>query len=229
MNVPPPIPLTVKLVGLFGAMVLRLIGLTWRYQIIGEEHFKEVQAAGKGNLFVLWHEAILPLTYGMRNRGFWMLVSQHRDGEYITQVLERFGYNTVRGSSTRGGYRSLIKMARLGKTGQVLGITPDGPNGPRRKLQGGFLVIAQRGDIPILPIMAAARPCRRLASWDRFMIPYPFARVVITIGEPIWIGDDLKPDQLQQKWQAPITDALNKVTALSEQALAPDSAGEVSP
>jgi lysophospholipid acyltransferase (LPLAT)-like uncharacterized protein len=221
MSSAPPVPLTARLVGFFGAFVLRLIGCTWRLQIRGYANFERLQQSGQGILFALWHEAILPLTFAMRGKGHWMLVSQHRDGEYITQVLHQLGYQTVRGSTTRGGYRSLLEMAKRGKAGEVLGITPDGPKGPRREVQGGVLLIAQRAGIPILPIMAAAAPCKRLASWDRFMIPHPFARVVIHIGEPILIPGELKPDQLFDLWREPVTKAIGSVTNAAEGEVAP--------
>ncbi len=195
-----------SLVGLLGAALLYLLCCTWVVRFVGRDNYQKQLDTSAGFIFSMWHETIIPLTWIMRKRGFTMLVSQNKDGEYITRVLNRLGYNTVRGSSSRGGFRSLITMAKLAREGKVLGITPDGPRGPRRVVQGGALIIAQRGNVPILPIMVAASPRKRLSSWDRFMIPLPFAKVVVAIGEPIRLDPELSPQLLSQKYQ-PVLDA----------------------
>jgi lysophospholipid acyltransferase (LPLAT)-like uncharacterized protein len=148
-----------------------------------------------------------------------VLVSRHRDGEYITQVIHRLGYGTVRGSTSRGGYRSLLEMARRGRAGQTLAITPDGPRGPRRETQPGAVLIAQRSGIPLVPLACAVSPCRRLSSWDRFVIPAPRARTVMGFGPPVRVPADLKGDSLVGEWSAQVTAAIDRTCAGAEREL----------
>jgi hypothetical protein len=196
------------LIGWAGSRLMRGLGANWRVRVIGPEHEASCRNAGKGWLYAFWHGELLPLAYLKRREGIVVLVSQHRDGEYISQVIHREGCRTVRGSSSRGGFRSLIEMSHLGRQGSALAITPDGPRGPRHRAQPGVLIVAQRAGIPILPLAAAARPCRRLDSWDRFLIPAPFARVVMGFGPPIHVPADLSAERLVAEWTAPVEDAL---------------------
>lgn len=188
------------IVGPVGASLLRLLGATWRIREIGLPHAETARGAGGGALFAVWHEYLLPQIYIRRDHGVTALISQHHDGELIARVVHRLGFQTVRGSSTRGGYRALVAMARLGRAGSELAITPDGPRGPRRVVQVGGLIIAQRGRIPVIPAALAAHPVKRLDSWDRFAIPRPFARVVVGYGEPLWIPGEIKPAELEHEW-----------------------------
>ncbi len=204
-------PLRVKLVGFFGALLLRLVGATWRVRYVGEGHFAHCVASGKGFVHVFWHGQLLPLSYFKRNEGAIVLVSRHRDGEMITQVIERLGYGTARGSTSRGGFRAIIEMAQLGRRGVPLAITPDGPRGPRMKVQPGTVLVAQRGGLPILPVAVSVHPARRLASWDRFIIPHLFAKVVIGYGEPFFVPDDLPPEAAVAEWAPRVEAAIESV------------------
>jgi hypothetical protein len=208
------------LIGWAGSRLLRGLGASWRVRKIGQEHESSCRGAGKGWLYAFWHGELLPLAYLKRREGIVVLVSQHQDGEYISQVLHREGSRTVRGSSTRGGFRSLVEMSRLGRQGLPLAITPDGPRGPRHQAQPGVLIVAQRAGIPILPLAAAARPCRHLDSWDRFLVPAPFGRVVMGYGPPIHLPPDLSVERLVAEWTAPVEDALGKLGERCEAELA---------
>lgn len=189
-----------RFVGGACAALVRLIGCTWRVREIGLLHAETARGEGGGVLFTLWHEHLFPLAFLGRNLGIVVLISQHRDGELIAHTVQRLGFGTVRGSTTRGGFRALIEMARLGRAGSQLAITPDGPRGPRRSAQVGGLIIAQRSGIPLVPIGVAGNPVKRLDSWDRFMIPHLFARVVVGYGDPLWIPTECKPDELEREW-----------------------------
>jgi lysophospholipid acyltransferase (LPLAT)-like uncharacterized protein len=203
-------------VGRLGALCLRALGATWRTRRIGDEHAAACRATGAAFVYSFWHAQLLPLAYLKRNRGVVILVSLSRDGEYITQVIERMGYGTVRGSTTRGGFRSLVEAAQLGRAGRTLGFTPDGPRGPRHRVQPGILLCAQRAGIPILPIAASAWPRRRLASWDRFLIPAPFARVVVVQGEPLRVPADLDATELVAQWTPRLEAAMLAVCERAE-------------
>jgi lysophospholipid acyltransferase (LPLAT)-like uncharacterized protein len=202
--------------GRLGAMGLRTLGATWRTRRFGDEHAAACRASGLGFIYSLWHGHLLPLAYFERDRGTIVLVSLSRDGEIITQVIERMGYGTVRGSTTRGGFRSLIEAARIGRAGRALGFTPDGPRGPRHRVQPGILLCAQRAGIPILPMAASAWPRRRLASWDRFLVPAPFARLVVVQGEPLTLPPDLDATRLVAQWTPRLEAAMLAVCERAE-------------
>lgn len=139
-------------------------------------------------VYLMWHEALLPLLWHHRGLGIAIVVSAARDGQYLADLAERLGYRTVRGSSHRGGVRALVGATRVLREGGSVAFTPDGPRGPRRVLKPGFLAAAQRTGALVVPVHAAARWARRLGSWDRFLVPLPFARVRIAFGEPFAVG-----------------------------------------
>lgn len=165
-----------------GASLLRLLATTWRVRTVNGEPLDEARRAGQPVLFALWHGELLPLLWHQRARGVAVLISEHRDGEIVAQIAESLGYRTVRGSSSRGASRALLGLARAIADGNDGAITPDGPRGPARVFAPGAAVAAQRTGAPIVPIRASASRAWRLRSWDRFLIPKPFALVTVTIG-----------------------------------------------
>jgi lysophospholipid acyltransferase (LPLAT)-like uncharacterized protein len=167
-----------------GGAALRVLARTWRYEIRGGEHIERLRAQRVPFIFSLWHGQLLPLIWHHRNEGVAILVSEHRDGELIARVATSLGYRLIRGSTSRGGERALLALVRDLKAGGEVAVTPDGPRGPARSYAVGALVAAQRADAPILPIVACARHAWRLSSWDSFLIPKPFAKVVVAYGEP---------------------------------------------
>jgi lysophospholipid acyltransferase (LPLAT)-like uncharacterized protein len=186
--------------GRLGSLVLRLWGGTWRLDRDLPPAVQAIEAQGDHCILAFFHEHILALSYAYRRRGFVVLVSQSADGEYISQIIHRLGYGTVRGSSSQGGLRALLEMARHGRAGRPLSVTPDGPRGPRRVVQAGVLLIAARSGLPIVPLTVGIRGVRRLGGWDRFELPYPFTRVRVLAGEPLFIPPDLDPSTLARDW-----------------------------
>jgi lysophospholipid acyltransferase (LPLAT)-like uncharacterized protein len=138
--------------------------------------------SGKRVLFALWHGELLPLLWHQRGENVAIVISEHRDGEIIAQIAHALGYATVRGSSSKGGSRALIGLMREIDAGRDGAITPDGPRGPARVFAPGAAVAAQRTGALIAPIRAQASRAWRLKSWDRFLIPKPFARVRVSFG-----------------------------------------------
>jgi lysophospholipid acyltransferase (LPLAT)-like uncharacterized protein len=172
-----------------GLVVLRALALTWRFRVVGEERLRALRARGQPVIFAFWHGRMLPLLWHHRGRGIAVLISEHGDGEIIARIAAALGYRTVRGSTSRGAERALLGMIRTVRDGVEVAITPDGPRGPAETFAPGAMVIAQRSRAPIIPLAAAASGAWRLRSWDRFMIPRPFARITISYGEPWWPGD----------------------------------------
>ena len=167
-----------------GFVVLRLLAATWRVREIEGERIRAPLRERRPFVAIFWHGQMLPLLWWHRNRGVAILISEHGDGEIIARVARRLGYDLVRGSSSRGAERALLESIRLAKSGAPLAITPDGPRGPAESFAAGALLVSHRAGVPLLPVAASASRAWRLRSWDRFMIPKPFARVTIAYGPP---------------------------------------------
>jgi lysophospholipid acyltransferase (LPLAT)-like uncharacterized protein len=170
-----------------GSAFIQAIARTWRFRVVNEEASVRERAAGRPVVMALWHGEMLPLLFYHRNRQIAVLVSEHGDGEIIARILSAFGFRLVRGSTSRGAARSLIAIDRELGAGFDVGITPDGPRGPRHSVAPGALLAAHRANVRILPLAAKSSAFWQLGSWDRFMIPKPFARVTIAYGDPVMV------------------------------------------
>lgn len=168
---------------LLGKGVLSALARTWRYTVINEQALGRLRADRQPFIFALWHGHLLPLLWHHRGSNVAILISEHRDGELIARTAQWLGYGLVRGSTNRGAERALLSLVRELKSGREIAVTPDGPRGPARKFAPGALIAAQRSGAPILPIAASADRAWRLASWDRFVIPKPFARITVAYGD----------------------------------------------
>ena len=199
------------LAGRAGAGVLRLLGATWRIARVAPDGPGARIAAQGRCVFAFWHARLLPLAFTHRGRGIGVLISRHHDGELIARVVERLGFTTARGSSTRGGEAGVRDMLRLAERGHPLAITPDGPRGPAEVAKAGVVMIASRSGLPVLPVVSSASRAWRLSSWDGFRIPWPFARVVVAYGEPIHVPARLPDDQVET-WRIRIETALHDLT-----------------
>jgi lysophospholipid acyltransferase (LPLAT)-like uncharacterized protein len=171
------------LLGGLVSVCIRLLGSTWRVRRVHGERLDEPVARGESVIVVFWHGEGLTIGWTHRHRGFAPLVSTHADGEIVARVVESLGYRTVRGSSTRGGMRALIEMARLLEEGVSVALTPDGPRGPYHVFSPGALTLARRTGRPIIALSADADRAWRLRSWDRYLVPKPFALVTIRYSE----------------------------------------------
>jgi len=173
-----------------------------RWQTIGASYSPD---DAQRNLYAFWHARLLMIPYFSRG-GRWhgyMLISSHRDGGFIADSMHLLGIETVRGSTTRGGARAMLKMLRAVKNeNRHLGITPDGPKGPREVVQKGTVQLAMKAGLPIVPLCYATKGHWRINSWDKFYVPKPFTRGVFVIGESVWIpkGEDvdLAVERVQQ-------------------------------
>lgn len=170
-----------------GTWFIRMLAWTWRYRVRGDAEVRRLRAARQPIVFTLWHGQMLPLLYHHQGEGVAVLISEHNDGEIIARIASRFGFRTVRGSTSRGAARALLGLVREVEQGHDLAITPDGPRGPARSFAPGTLVVAQRSGAPIVPALVSVRSAWRLRSWDGFLIPKPFARVTVSYGAPITI------------------------------------------
>ena len=186
-------------------VIYLLLSRTIRWQFIGDRY-----QAGQDQHFVLafWHARMLMMPYAFRGWQGYMLISEHRDGGFIADTMGLIGIKTVRGSTTRGGARAMLRMLRLVKDENTdLGITPDGPKGPREIVQPGTIQLAKKSGLPILPVCYATKRHRRAGSWDRFYIPLPFTRGVFVFGDLVHIGRDEVVDEALARVQAAMDDA----------------------
>lgn len=194
-------------------LLVCLLGSTFR---VRQENVPEpLRTDGQKAVMMLWHGCTLAPVNLYRGRRYWALISLSRDGEIQNHIFQRFGFQTIRGSTGRGGLRAALEAARKVRDGGVLCFTPDGPRGPHREVQPGVLMIAQKSGAPIYPVGVSARPCRFIPTWDHYMIPAPFARVWLVFGDAIVVEDGLTPDEMEQK-RHQIQAALAEVQARAE-------------
>lgn len=169
----------------------------------------------RGAPFVLafWHGRLLMAPFAWDHRyALRVLISRHRDGELITRTVSHFGINSVRGSSKAGeGAAALREMVRLVRAGTCIGITPDGPRGPRMRASEGVVAAARLTGVPVIPLGVSTARRRLLNSWDRFLLPMPMSRGVFVWGDPIVIDRDAD-EAASRSAQLQIEAALNAVT-----------------
>jgi lysophospholipid acyltransferase (LPLAT)-like uncharacterized protein len=178
---------------------LRVLAATWRVRVAPGPG-RDLLQRGAPALLTLWHGrmlAAMPLR-GHRGRGIAVLVSPSDDGDLARQALRRFGYRIVRGSLSRGGARALRELAAELADGGPIVLTPDGPRGPRHALNAGVAWLARATGAPIVPVALAVDRAWRLRSWDRFVIPKPFARLVVTFSDPIHAPADATDERLEE-------------------------------
>ncbi len=187
------------LVGVFGSIFLRLLFCTISIREIPDAISKKNKHKGKCMIYAFWHAHILVPSYVGRNLGAKVLISQHRDGEYIARIVQRLGNDVARGSTTRGGARALLSMIKKIKEERVsLAITPDGPKGPRFIVQSGVVMLGQKTQYPIVPVMVYHSKCWEMPSWDRFCIPKPFSKAVLIYGEQVIIPPKLEKSEVEK-------------------------------
>jgi lysophospholipid acyltransferase (LPLAT)-like uncharacterized protein len=177
------------------ALLLRALGASWRVRAEGPDPF----ASGERPLLgALWHRGFLAAAALFRDRDAVVMVSRSRDGDAIEAVLRRLGYAaSPRGSSSRGASSALRRQIALIAEGRIGALLCDGPRGPARHAKPGVLALARGTGAPLYPLAIAARPALRLASWDRTLVPLPFARVLCLYGEPLRVPRDASAQELE--------------------------------
>src|SRR5882672_4842822 len=170
-----------KLIAAVGYRLVASLGSTLRWRTEGLEHLDEITATGRQPIMSFWHGRILPATYFFRRRGIVVITSENFDGEWIAGIIERFGYGTARGSTSRGGRRALIQMKRDMEAGKPTAFTLDGPRGPARVAQAGAVWLSKATGNPVLPFHVEADRHWSVRSWDQTQIPKPFSTVSVVI------------------------------------------------
>jgi len=179
-----------EMVAIFGKLLVDLLFKTTPIETVGFEQVKSIIETRKF-IFAFWHSRILLINYLYKGWNGLILVSKSQDGEFIARVAQRQGHEAVRGSTTRGGLRALATMIkRMKQNNRPAGIIPDGPQGPRFKIQPGVITLAKKTGYPIVPVSYSAKRIKIFNSWDRFILPYPFTRCRIIYGEPLNVPAD---------------------------------------
>lgn len=195
-----------------GANYIRLVHASGAWQSVGAETPERFWREGRSFILAFWHGRLLMMPYCWKKGApMHMLISRHRDGEIIAETIRHFGLGTVRGSSRRGGGAALRAMLKALKSGAHVGITPDGPRGPRMRAGLGAVSLARLSGAPILPATYAASRRSVLSSWDRFILAKPFSRGVVVWGEPIHVSRDADEAE-QERARQTLEERLNAIT-----------------
>lgn len=203
-----------SVVAWFATLYIRLVHATTRWRFVRPPAVEAMQEANTPFIVCFWHARLILMPAAWRRKEpFHMLISGHRDGILISRAIGNLGYNTVAGSSKRGGLSALRAIQRILSEGHCVGITPDGPRGPRMRVKPGAIKAAQLSGVPILPLTGATSRRRILSrSWDHFCLALPFARGAILWGEPLSIPRDASAEELERLRRL-LEDRLNALTA----------------
>jgi len=162
-----------------------------RLEVFGSENLAQAYQKHGQIICAFWHNRTLLLPfiyrYEMNLTHLVAMVSRSRDGQFLADFLHRFGFRSIRGSTSTGGLETLVQAARIVRQGYDIAIAPDGPRGPRHQVQPGIIKLAQMTSLPIVPVSYQVSIRRELHSWDRFIVPLPFAKVAFEMAPPITV------------------------------------------
>ncbi len=198
-----------------GYPLINALGHTLRWRVEGLHHLDAIAASGRQPVMAFWHGRILPATFYFRRRGIAVITSENFDGEWIARIIERFGYGTARGSTTRGGQKAMKQLVRDMEEGKPAGFTLDGPRGPARVAQPGAIWLARATGNPVLPFHLEASSHWTMGSWDRTQIPKPFSTVALVVGEPLEVSREATDEQMDSARQ----DLERRLQTLEQRAL----------
>jgi hypothetical protein len=181
--------------------LLWLVGRTWRFEMIAEEGASPLpfgEGAG-AEIFCFWHQCVLPCTFYYRRTHATIIVSRSFDGELITRILELFGFHTTRGSSARGAREGLLGLKQVIASGHPAIFTADGPRGPIYRTKMGPIKLAHITGARIGAFHLEPKRAWTMHSWDRFLVPKPFTRIVVSWARWTTVPGDLAESQFEQK------------------------------
>jgi lysophospholipid acyltransferase (LPLAT)-like uncharacterized protein len=189
-----------RVIGALGWLGARLIQgwigtVRYQYRPVGPSLDPNRRPKGRF-IYAFWHEAMLIPAFHYARPDIHVLISTHADGQLITEIIEHLGFRTVRGSSTRGGTEAMRHMLRLARESHIA-ITPDGPRGPRRRVQSGAVYLAARTGLPVVPIGIDFSRAWRAKSWDRFAVPLPFSKAYCVTTPPLIIPRHVTPETIE--------------------------------
>lgn len=180
-----------RLVGILGKLLIDLIFCGSRIEVEGYAKVRHLRSSRR-LILAFWHSRILLISHLYKRQNALILVSRSKDGEIIARILQRQGHEPLRGSSSRGGLRALSGMIRkMKQSGRPAVVIPDGPRGPRHRVQPGIIMLAKKTGFPIVPVTYSARHRKVFNSWDRFVLPAPLTRCKVVFGDPLSVPPDI--------------------------------------
>jgi len=182
-------------------LFLILLGATMRITQVDREKADRLWGDGQGVIVCFWHGRLLAMPFAYKGRRAKVLISRHGDGEFIARVIRYFGLGAVRGSFKKASVSSIREILSELQQGSIVGITPDGPKGPRYRIKPGIVELAKLTQRPILPVAYSASRKMVFSSWDRFVFPYPFSRVLFLWGDPLYVPRDASGSAVEEKRQ----------------------------
>ena len=200
----------------FGSVYIYIIGLTCRRIVINKEIEEFLLKQGINPIYTFWHGRMLyfPYLYRFQNKHH-ILASPSKDGEIIGNLLKIYGFNIVWGSTFKKGAKALLNLIRVIKNGDSVVLIADGSRGPAFKAQDGAIKIAKLTGIPIVPMTYSVSRKKVLSSWDRFVIPYPFSKIAVKYGEPVYVPPDADDEVMELKRQE-LEKKLNDITEFAD-------------
>jgi len=181
------------------SLYLRVVYNTSRWRHSEEEYLKPLVDKGEPFIIALWHNRVVMMPYAWRKpKPISIFTSDHRDGRLVAYTMGWFGFNAVFGSTQRTELKTIRRIVRSLKSGTLLGITPDGPRGPRMRLKSGVVAMAKLANVPIIPVTYSCSRRIVLDTWDELIIPLPFTKGVFLWGEPMTLPPGATEEELEQ-------------------------------
>lgn len=191
--------------------LIRTLRFTMRLTYVGFDGYRARVDRGGQIILAFWHGRLMMMPYSYPGRGITILVSRSKDGDLISNTVKGFGIESVRGSTSRGWFAGVKGLLKSVKSGRDIAITPDGPRGPGMRAQMGVVQIARATGLPIMPMSFGASKKKVFASWDSFLLPYPFSRGVFICGEPVYVPASASPEEMEEKRRL-VEETLNRLT-----------------
>jgi lysophospholipid acyltransferase (LPLAT)-like uncharacterized protein len=201
-----------RVTSFFASLLIRMLGVTWRIETRGEEHLERARRISERVIFAFWHGRLLVLSWSHRNRNVHVLASEHYDGDLMGRTIEHLGFGHLKGSTTRGGARALRELRGVLAGGNDIGLTVDGPRGPRGKVQQGATELSRLAGSAVVPITDTASRRKIFRSWDRFQVPGPFSKVTVAYGEPVFVPPGTGAEE-REMLRAELEERLAELTA----------------
>lgn len=185
-----------KVYSFLGWLVIYLLSKTIRVRVVNDSSWKNLKNA----IFAFWHGEQFILCHHHSNQRIAIMTSLSKDGELQTGILSKFGYRIVRGSSSRGGAEALIQMINILKEDFSVAFAIDGPRGPLYEVKPGVIFLAKKTGVPIIPLTVRYSNAIELTkTWDHYNVPLPFSKATVVYGEPIYISEQLRDDEVASK------------------------------
>lgn len=193
-------------------LLVRAIGASLRITLEG---FDRMQNLPGGKVLAGWHGRTFVAAIVFRRKSVWTIISQSNDGDMQNRIFQRLGFNTIRGSTGRGGVRAAVEAIKVLREGVTMAFTPDGPRGPSGIVQSGIMLMAQKSGASLIPVGVSAARRWIYPAWDRYLIPKPFSKAIMIFGDPIRVAADADEAQVEQA-RAQLESELHRLEALAE-------------